>query len=779
VLKLWLKRVIPLAAFGVVGFALPAHGDAVAPLDAISFEIFATNSTITLPQLVSTGTRDNGQMGNASNITDPEDASQQEAFGSHFFSEDLDNASKVVLAQDEVDLPTLPPFGSQRRPSYYTNAAQKAVLHVETGEGALYRSIKWLRKDASSHFVFDPANDVYYNDDGLLLPDLNYLTPVPSALDENDNPASALYFDSLVKFTVVPDGSVPELLKYELSSDEYGDTVAQEKLLGRLLVYINAFDTVGTPSNPDDYEPGWTNLCVKGGMCDEEGQWQESIFTNATPGFVIDPNAWHRLTIRVMSVNAANMTLPVFEIYIDATNESATANKPLKFSHPCVAPKHLDVETGAYGSINSHIRKQILACEFIAGVNAEDIPTTETGDSVLSGVGFRGEGYLDDYVVTTEKPTGIEDVGARWFFTLYWTPQSCMSSTLGGGDDLAYYVGDRKYDCDTDASQVTFEVSDGQTVGFTAKARNFGYYAIVPPTRTINVAGDLSATIGMGLSNFTVYVSAPEGVTLSAVKDGEALPGSVAGEGLGVVVPTTFEGTVTNDWTFSSENTSASPFIKPGATEPQGFTVVSVTNDDLTVSTKYRIASVKPTVNVSASFVDNAGEVLPAFTGLGGFVVWDWLRTTGVTLQDIENNSVSYDAQQASYMFGTDMLGEMPTFNLDTIDLRWDEGTISFTISAHTNATGTVSLYYESDQAKEKGELRGYLAIQYKSMDELDGEFKTATWVLPELQPDGSVKITTREYAVLSAGRNEGERPASAFYRAILTLFKQDPPSGN
>lgn len=755
-MKLRLTRAAFAAALGVAAIALSASGDddLVAPLDAINFEVFATNANVTLPKLVSTGIRDNGEMGNASNIEEPTEDYEQ-AYGTHFFSEDLDNASKVVLAEGEAGLPPLPPIGSQARPSYYTNSPQKAVLHVETGEGALYRSVKWVRKDDSAHWTFAPDNDV--TEDGL--PDLTYVTEIPD---------TGLYFDALVKFSVVPDGSVPNVQRFVTEIDPYtGDEYVTQKLLGQLLVYVNAFDTIGTPSNPDDYEPGWTNICVVGGRFDTQEDWCVSVFTSKVQNASFDVNAWHRLTIRMMSNKNDALALPVFEIFVDATNAVAGGNKPLTFSHPCIPPEELE-EDGAYAALNENIRNQMKACEFITAVYGANLPMTEEGNAVLSGVGFRGEGYVDDYVVTTEKPAGLEAFGARYFLTLYWTPKSCMSSSMGGQDDLAYYVDDYKHDCDTDASQATFEVAKGQTVSFTAKAREFGYYAIVPPAITITddvLAGDMTAVIEMGLSNFTVHVSAPEGVTLSAVRDGEALPGSVPGEGLGVVVPTEFEGTVTNEWSFSAANVSASPFIKPGEAlpDPEGFTSEVVTNElDMSVSTVYRIASAKPTVNVSASFVEDAGEVLPAFTGLGGFMIWDWLRLTGVSLEDIEKNNVSADAQQASYMFGTDMLGEMPTFAFNHVDVDEYEGFAAFSISAQTNSTGTVSLYYESDLAQEKNELRGYLTILYKPLGSLDEQYKAAPWVLPVLQDDGSVIITSRVDAVVKAG----------IYKAVLTLFK-------
>lgn len=184
---------------------------------------------------------------------------------------------------------------------------------------------------------------------------------------------TGLYFDQLVKFTACD----------EDPTEEYAD--------GKLVVYTK--EIVDANDEVTD-----TRLCVKA------GKYNGSELGSAVYDCGSIQDGWHRVTIKAIdsvynSVNAG------FALYIDG------------------APK-------AYTEGNAGYDTSKLSAVGKALNTAKKLfPSLVGGVSVLTGVGFAGQGMVDDIALTDQAPAFAQDA----YFTINWDEHvASLSYTVEG-----------------------------------------------------------------------------------------------------------------------------------------------------------------------------------------------------------------------------------------------------------------------------------------------------------------------------------------------------------
>ena len=220
---------------------------------------------------------------------------------------------------------------------------------------------------------------------------LNGTTPQnPSTITEDT------YVDTLVQFTVTP----------------YTDTVNPGSS-DKLMIYLKE------TTNTVDASETSTNLVVVGGYHNGTTTVAKEYRLN-TGSVTVNPNEWHRLTVKaIVDISGAyGARLPGFQIWVDGT--LCTLNGAVTYD--ALNADALDL-FGAFSTADDIDNGKIVLSLLAAG--GEQTAT-------LQGVGFAGEGKVDDIVFGTVDP----------FATVF-----DFTFALGTGvSAVTYTVGGTEYD---------------------------------------------------------------------------------------------------------------------------------------------------------------------------------------------------------------------------------------------------------------------------------------------------------------------------------------------
>ena len=174
-----------------------------------------------------------------------------------------------------------------------------------------------------------------------------------------------VYIDTLVKFTVTPDGDTPE-------------ATAEDKLM----IYLK--------EDLSDSENPVTNLVAIAGF------YGATEFAGDTPYVLtvgdddIVPNKWYRLTVSAIGNIAGSLAqgsvVPAFTIKIDGVT--------------CIADKKI------YDAANEAAQLLFLGSSMSEDIEKKEILLSRVqNDTTLKAVGFAGEGEVDDLVISTFDPS--------------------------------------------------------------------------------------------------------------------------------------------------------------------------------------------------------------------------------------------------------------------------------------------------------------------------------------------------------------------------------------
>ena len=257
------------------------------------------------------------------------------------------------------------------------------------------------------------------------------------------------YVDTLVKFTVTP------------ATDDV-DNTAEDKLM----VYLKEMtNDVGVVTG--------TNLVVKAGYLgwSEEGP-VFSVKEYATSTVEVEPNQWYRLTVKVLK-DVANSEyeykIQAFTVSINGTELAFAAS--------------FDTEVEDVASIlNMEVYGESLESGMLISMKAGDASET----SELKAVGFAGEGYVDDLVITTEDPDTPASTGVDFTLALGEGVSAVTWTIAEGGETITTTKAYTKVEAgEYEITSVTYAdwyvaagdyvagskvmVADGQTVTVSAK----------------------------------------------------------------------------------------------------------------------------------------------------------------------------------------------------------------------------------------------------------------------------------------------------------------------
>ena len=265
----------------------------------------------------------------------------QESFPYFFFEGAADASIVKTFGGDNLAAPAI------TRPSFFAGATpNNNYLEVDTADGVLWRSL-----DAASGEGMGEAKEIA--EDGT-------------------------YVDTLMQFVPVP-ATIPF------------ETGADDKLALRLQIDTSG----GTPM---------TNLLVRAAYVDDDGTETRVVATNYTLNTAspIVPGQWYRLTVKALADvtqckerSADPMGFTGFEIYLDGVQLAATT--------PTFGTGYMDYATDAQDGW--------------LGASWDEDPVTKlqsgkvfpsllgaTADATIQGIGFQGEGAVDDLVWSQDDP---------------------------------------------------------------------------------------------------------------------------------------------------------------------------------------------------------------------------------------------------------------------------------------------------------------------------------------------------------------------------------------
>ena len=261
-----------------------------------------------------------------------------------------DNESTIIAAADVEDsLPNARPRGAAG-----VDAGRAKVLQVSTGVDPLLRT---------------------------------FLPLSGGNLQEGQTFTDDTYVDALVQFTVTP----------------YTDPVTPGEN-DKLMIYLKEYtNSVG--------EVEGTNLVVIGGYCNQDGEFEPKEYY-LTPNPEINPNTWHRLTVKAIANYGGleDYKFPAFQVFLDGDKN------PCVFDSPAV--KDTSVEPWSEGDFPELDDVTVVF----------SLKCTGTTEATLQAVGFSGEGKVDDLMMTTVNP-----FATVFDFTFSYdnTKVSAVSYTIG------------------------------------------------------------------------------------------------------------------------------------------------------------------------------------------------------------------------------------------------------------------------------------------------------------------------------------------------------------
>ena len=276
-----------------------------------------------------------------------------------FFRRSRENKGKNNMKQLKFMLAAATAIG-------LATAAQADTSKLIDNENFENRDVGTLGRELTGWSYSDPANAEQDDDSRVELDGSNKALKVntgtkPLLRHLNDDAGTAvdmtaegfesLYIDTMVQFTVTPDGETPEV-----SKDADGN------VLDKLMIYLqevpevkNEEGTVTTPAT--------TKLKVKCGKIKTVGaQWNVSEQTCTVEDYTVEPNKWYRL---VVTATIGEKKHPHFTIQLGRSTDSALTSITAT-----------EEPTGKFASLKK-------------------------SDSSLTYVGFAGEGMVDDLTVAT------------------------------------------------------------------------------------------------------------------------------------------------------------------------------------------------------------------------------------------------------------------------------------------------------------------------------------------------------------------------------------------
>lgn len=301
-------------------------------------------------------------------------------------------------------------------------------------------------------------------------------TPFPAEDNTNVEVGDGLFVDTLVQFT--PSEDVPDV--------EEGS---------KLIVWMNSE----------------SNLCVTASKIITEGDDEGTIaVTNFVTSKQLKANTWYRLTVKAYDTvlsDGASRNVHAFKVLIDGKYVS---------SDDAVAG---DDEFNFFPLMKDELEDALAAGEVFFSLSDDSTAT-------LAAVGFKGEGLVDDIVVTDVDPFPSGAPAGGIDFTLTW----------GEGVSAVWYAIDGVESEATKGEEI--ELEDGEEFAIT-RATPEAWYTIDPAStnaapvdgETYTVTATAAATAGAAgvtdeaLANWTVaQVKAAFGdtVTPAAIEDADA-----------------------------------------------------------------------------------------------------------------------------------------------------------------------------------------------------------------------------------------------------------------
>lgn len=216
---------------------------------------------------------------------------------------------------------------------------------------------------------------------------------------------TTMYVDTLVQFTVTPD-------------DDTVTPSADDKLM----IYLKETKTV----KDDETVSYTTNLVAKAGIIDGDADgsfWVETNEYTLVCSVVVEPYKWYRLTVEmipnVFSEDGWEVPCMGFSIKIDGADCTTGGSFWTGEAEDAL------IENDALSEFGQTAYERLV------------IPITGFGALRLQGVGFAGEGKVDDFVYTSTDPAATV---VNFTFAFDATKVDAVNYTVGGAEQTENYV---------------------------------------------------------------------------------------------------------------------------------------------------------------------------------------------------------------------------------------------------------------------------------------------------------------------------------------------------
>ena len=293
---------------------------------------------------------------------------------------------------------------------------------------------------------------------------LNRAIDVVAGVEQKVNIGAGIYFDTMVQFT---------------ATDTAPTKSADNK--DKLIVWL-----YGSAEEDGSFGIG-TNLVVTAGYLGT-GNADVTLkhYLNTNESIVVEPNSWHRLTIKAISdIGASTSRVAGFVVFIDGVAVTSTEDKANAEANTVF--KNLSTVGAKWNTLNALFPSLVAA-----------------GDNdcqSLSAVALEGTGMIDDISFTSDAPLFAKDATV---FTLKWDD---------GVDTLSYSVNDGAaitVDTSLAAQAVDITIERAGTTVAVAATYKSGYQA--GTWTTSNTSANLNGT------TWTV-----DGVSVGTVVSAQAL----------------------------------------------------------------------------------------------------------------------------------------------------------------------------------------------------------------------------------------------------------------
>lgn len=272
---------------------------------------------------------------------------------------------------------------------------------------------------------------------------------------------TGMFVDSLVQFTATETAPTPD------SAD-------------KLIVWLQAID-----ADEATGVEGSTNLVITAGYIDESAAEVVSHnYVIPSSDLAIEPNTWHRLTIKAIADIGNQSGYAGFAVYVDEKAISSTDSK------------------GALPTLNE-------AASALNGKNQlfpSLIQQEADNFNKLSSLAVEGTGAIDDIVFTTKAPSFAQDVVVGKF-TLALTYPTTVTELYIGEEE---YEGATEFEVGTESVTISAVVAEGYKVVNAGAELNDGYWQF-----------DVDVSAAQNGQTITVEIevdeaSAPEKTTITA-----------------------------------------------------------------------------------------------------------------------------------------------------------------------------------------------------------------------------------------------------------------------